>query len=198
MKELFINNSFNFINKHHKLDHYNTVKIKYGLEVMYHFITKLIVVLLLSLYFNLLKQTLFIYIFYGFLRINAHGLHAKSNLSCWIITLTTYILLSFLSKHLIINFNIGLLIIYICIFSYFLWAPSDTKGKPIVSKKLRFRLKLLTVITASIEVIIYFKFYKYVGNSIIYSNILQSMLINPVIYKISNQKRNNYLALSNC
>ena len=91
MKDLFVNSSFNFINKHQNLDHYNQVKIKYGLEVIYHFFTKLFVVIMLSLLFNTIKYVIPLFFSFGILRTFGYGIHAKTNKLCWLFTLTLYV-----------------------------------------------------------------------------------------------------------
>lgn len=184
MKELFINSSFNFINKHQELDHYNQVKIKYGLEVMYHFFTKLIVITLVSYFLGILKNVLLTYFFFGFLRMFGYGMHARSNVGCWILTTGTYLFIGFISKYISFYNYISLSILFVILFSYLLWAPSETKGKPIKSKKVYYRLKFLTVLVFGIEILIFLKSNTSVKNIILLSNILEMLLINPIIHKL--------------
>ena len=192
MKELFINSSFNFINKHQELDHYNEVKIKYGLEVMYSFITKTIAILVISLILGFLVENIFVLLFYGLLRTFAHGIHAKSNKNCWFSTMITYLLTGIfckyahLSKLFLISFSLLTLLIVI------LFAPSDTIYRPIRNKAKRIRLKVFSLISVILlsSLLIYSNFpYK---NSVIVAFILCIVAINPITYKILKMPRDNY------
>ena len=191
MKELFITRSFNFINKHQELDHYNQIKIKYGLEIMYNLFSKLIVIIIISLMLGILKQNVLIMIFYSILRSAGYGIHAKSNKMCWISSISTYIALGYLSKTITFNQVSIILIIVLSIFSFILWAPADTPKKPLIRKSSRIKLKILIIIYSIIEIFILIKF-KYLTNPIIFGFILECVAVNPFIYLITNTRRNNY------
>lgn len=192
MKELFIDKSFLFISNHKNLDKLESIKIKYGLEVMYHSITKTTTILLLSIILGTLKESLLITLFYSLLRMFAHGFHAKSNLQCWIISISCYTIFSTLCKYCPFN-TVGFIgISVISIFSFILWAPSDTKGRPLVNKSTRIKLKIKSLIVLSLLLIIY-SFNTPLNNAIIYSIILETLNVNPFIYMVTGTTRNNYL-----
>ena len=77
---------------------------------------------------------------------------------------------------------------------YSLYAPADTKKRPIVSSKRRLFFKVSTLI------ILFIYSYYIIRNSNLISNVMlasllyQSLLINPLIYKLSHQSFNNYKA----
>lgn len=191
MKDLFITKSFNFISSHKQLDHYNEIKIKYGLEVMYHFITKVTAIMAISFFLKILKENFLIFIFYFFLRKNSHGLHAKSNIGCWITSITVYVFVGCIAKYCSFNLSIMILINIICFLSFALWAPADTKSRPLIRKKDRITLKIKTLINATCELVI-FGFFKNLRVIITLVFILQSIVINPIVYKITGSTFNNY------
>ena len=194
MKYLFVNSSFNFINKHQNLDHYNQVKIKYGLEVLYHFVTKTIVIFFVSYLLHLLKYTLLLFIFYGPIRMFGHGLHAKSNKWCWINSLSVYLILDLYLKYTNFNFTILIILLFISLFSIVLWAPADTKNEPLVNKKTRKKLKIKSIIIGIAYCIIFMiTKYSILQKIICFSLLLESVLINPFIYYITKSKYKNYL-----
>ena len=192
MKDVFINKSFYFINKYKNLDHYNEIKIKYGLEVLYHFVTKLFVIILLSYFLGIIKQNLLIFLFYFFLRKYSHGLHAKSNIGCWFTSITVYVFMGLIAKYYTMYFPIMLIINLICLFSFILWSPADTKSRPIINKSDRRSLKFKTVLFAVLELLV-FVFINKFRLIITLVFMLQSIVINPFIYKITKSPFNNYL-----
>lgn len=196
MKELFINNSFNFINKHQSLDHYNQVKIKYGLEVMYHFFTKLFVVLLLSVYLKTIPYIIPLFISFGILRTFGYGIHAKTNKLCWFFTIFIYVILGLYLKYFSFNHTIKLLLFFLSLLSVTLWAPSDTKGRPLVNKNKRIFLKTMCIFAVILEVIISYSTNLYFKDVFVISTSLEAIMINPFLYKITNTTRNNYRFVS--
>lgn len=190
MKDLFVNSSFNFINKHQDLDHYNQVKIKYGLEVMYYFFTKTSVILILSYFFNFFTEAVIFNLFYFPLRCTAHGFHAKSNIECWIISLASYVIIFFNCKFLIINNISSIILFIISLISFIIWSPADTSNLPLIKKTDRYRLKKISLFILVIEYII--SLYKF-KNIILCSIVIQTININPIMYKLFKVTYNNYL-----
>ena len=90
MKEKFINSSLTFIMKYQECDDLKIKKLKYGLEGIYSLIVKLSVVILIALLTNNLSTTLLFLLFYAGIRTFSFGWHAKTNIACWISTITIY------------------------------------------------------------------------------------------------------------
>ena len=192
MKSVFINSSFNFINTHKELNDYSKIKIKYGLEVMYNFITKTSVVLLLAILFHALVEVFLIFLFYGLLRTFIHGVHGTSNTLCWIITLTSYVLSVFIIRTFVISNLVKIAICSISLVSIILWAPSDTKYRPLLNKRKRIYFKIISTLLASTYLlIILFTNYKY-NNCLLISLSLACLAINSITYWLFGLKRNNY------
>ena len=194
MQNLFVSKCYLFIAKYRKLDHYNEVKIKYGLESLYHFITKTIGIVFISLILGILKENLQIFLFYGLLRMFGHGLHAKTNIDCWILSIITYVLLGYSAKYVYFYKYVLLSFAIISTFSFIIWSPADTEKKPIIDKKLRLTLKLRTVVISMIYFIfIIFFYHNNIAKIMSLSMLLEALLINPVIYRIFKSRYNNYL-----
>ena len=191
MKNSFISASYTFITKHKELDHYNEVKIKYGLEVIYSFVTKTIAIVFMSFLCGFLTENVYIFLFYGILRTFAHGVHAKSNKHCWISTLLTYFITGMFCKCIIIPKYI---MYTVCITSFLiisLYAPSDTIYRPIRKKDKRIKLKVKAILSSVLFIcIVLFTNFKY-KNSIFTSFVLCVISINPITYKVLKTPRNN-------
>lgn len=192
MKDLFIKNCFDFINNRKKLDDYAQIKIKYGLEVMYNFVVKTSLVIILSVLFHCFIEVLFIFLFYGLIRTFAHGIHCTSNLFCWIFTLSSYLLSIFVIRFLDISYHVSILICVYSVFIILLFSPSDTKYRPLINKSKRIKFKILSTLIAIIySYIILFSNFKY-SNCMVISLILTTIVINPISYKLLGLRRNNY------
>ena len=74
-----------------------------------------------------------------------------------------------------------------------LYSPADTKKRPIVNKKRRKIYKILsTIISISYVTLSIIIKNSYIENCLIFSIILQNILISPITYKIFKLPYNNY------
>ena len=193
MKEKFINSSINFISKYQECDDLKLKRLKYGLEGIYSLIVKISVVILISIITKTLTETLLFILFYAGIRTFSFGWHAKSNIACWITTILIYNVL----LYFIINLNypnyIGYIILGISLISMLLWAPADTPKRPLIRKKQRLKSKILSIIVLLLYTIIYMTINSNpLKNIILYALLVQTILINPITYKITNTRFNNY------
>lgn len=193
MKEKFVNSSLNFITKYQDCDKHKIVQLKYGLECIYSMFFKLFIAFIIAIIIGTIKETCIFFLFYAGIRASSYGIHAKNNLQCWISTLTIYNLIPFIIKNYNISNSIGYIIILISFISMILWAPADTPKKPLIRKKNR----LICKITSCIIVVIYAIIFtlnknNFINNGLIYALTIQSILINPITYKITNTQFNNY------
>ena len=193
MKEKFINSSLTFITKYQECDDLKMKRLKYGLEGIYSLILKTSVVLIISLLTQTLKETILLIIFYAGIRTFSYGMHAKSNLSCWITTLLIYNGLPLLSKNIIIPNSIGYIVLGVAFISMLLWAPADTPKKPLIRKKQRIKCKIMSLIAVIIYTIIFLTSnLPIINHSITYALLIQIIMINPLTYKLTNTRFNNY------
>lgn len=193
IKEKFINSSLAFIMKYQECDDLKIKRLKYGLEGIYSLIVKLTAVIIIACITKTIKETLLFLLFYAGIRTFSFGWHAKTNIACWISTITVYNIIPLIISKLTIPNYIGYIIIGVALLSVITWAPADTPKRPLIRKKQRIKAK----ITSILVVIIYFIIYIYINNSIIknaliYALIIQTICINPLTYKFTNTKFNNY------
>lgn len=193
MKEKFINSSLSFIGKYENIDDLKLLKLKYGLEGIYNLLIKLIIVIIISLIFNTVKETCLIVLFYAGIRTFSYGLHAKNSFACWLITIGIYNVIPYLIKSLNINYIAGYVILIITLISIILFAPADTPKRPLIRKENRQKCKILSILIICIYILLYAIIPNVlVRNSIIYASIIQTIFINPITYKITNTPFNNY------
>lgn len=193
MKEKFINSSINFISKYQECDDLKLKRLKYGLEGIYSLIVKISVVILISIITKILTETLLFILFYAGIRTFSFGWHAKSNIACWITTLLIYNVILYFIINIDYPIYIGYIILGISLISMLLWAPADTPKRPLIRKKQRLKSKILSITVLVLYAVIYVTINSNpLKNIILYSLLIQTILINPVTYKITNTRFNNY------
>ncbi len=193
MKEKFINSSINFISKYQECDDLKLKRLKYGLEGIYSLIVKISVVILISIITKTLTETLLFILFYAGIRTFSFGWHANSNIACWITTLLIYNVILYFIINIDYPIYIGYIILGISLISMLLWAPADTPKRPLIRKKQRLKSKILSIIVLLLYTIIYMTINSNpLKNIILYALLVQTILINPITYKITNTRFNNY------
>ncbi len=192
MKKVVVDFLMKNISKNYKYDDTKLLEIRYGIETIYLTITKAIIVIIISLLINTFKELLLFILFYGILRMVGFGLHAKKSWHCWVFTLFLFTLIPYLIKILVIPKTLSLIIFIICTSLFILFAPADTEKRPLIHKKKRIIYKILTVTISIIYVVLYCYTSRIVANSLLFACIMQSLMINPISYKLLGLKFNNY------
>ena len=193
MKDLFLNNYMNVVKKNNPAFSKDELdKIKYGIEGIYLTVTKLFVILLLGFIFNILYEIILLLVFYNFLRFFGFGYHARNSLECLIISISLFFILPLLVSKQLLTFNYKWLLVSLCIINFLLFAPSDTKKRPMINKKKkRIRKTFVILITIIYSIIIPFVDYK-LSSILLLSIVIQAIMVNPFIYMIFKQPYNNY------
>ena len=194
MKEQIINNTINLINRNKVCSDTDLKIYRYGMECIYTLITKTLVVFLISIIIGTTKEFLLLLIFYALLRSYAFGIHASSNIACWISTITIYIGGSIFIKYLTIPKSILAITWMVTAIFFILWAPADTPKRPILKVKKRRKLKIKSLIVIAIyNLLIYFINNQTILNALFLSMVLEGSCICPLLYKILKTPFNNYI-----
>lgn len=195
MKKLIINKSINYIKKYNNYSDLKLAEIEYGLTGLYLTISKIIIVSIIAIILGIFKEMLIFMVFFNIIRTTAFGLHATKSWICLLSSILIFIIIPILCVNININLYLKIVIgifqiIFIC-----KNAPADTKKRPIVNRKRRHILKLISTINSiifvTISVIIKNNF---ISNCLIFSLILENCLISPVIYKLFKLPYNNYIS----
>lgn len=194
MKNTVINASMNLIRK--SFPDYEEEKlecVQYGLEGVYLSLTKVIVIFTSAFFLGIFKEALILLLLFNILRVTAFGLHASKSWMCWIsssiIFLGCPLLCMYLKVPLLILVSIGI----ICLINFMLYAPADTEKRPLVNAKKRKVYKIITLISASIYILLlFFINNSFLQNILVCSMIIQSVLIHPLVYKLFKLPYDNY------
>lgn len=193
MKQAIINNTMNSIKKYKDFNDIKLAEIKYGLESLYLTITKIIVVILISIPLNTTKELLYIFLFYGLLRISGFGAHAKKSIQCWIFTISVFILLPYLAKTLFISKITSIIIMSLLLIPIIIYAPADTEKRPLIHAKKRKAYKIICSLnTLTYLLITIFAYNQYFSNIFLFSILIQVIMVLPITYKLLGIKYNNY------
>ena len=192
MKKRLLNNIRNIIIKENKkISDDSLEEIMYGIEGFILTIEKLVVILIISFILNIIKEVLMLILFFNIIRFFSFGVHAKSSIICLISSIIIFIGVPLLSKIIVINKIIKIILLIILPTYYLIYAPSDTEKRPIISKRIMYKTisVIINVIYISISFIIT---NNVIVNLLIFSLIIESILINPLTYKLFKVSYNNY------
>lgn len=150
----------------------------FGITRIVEDIPKAIGIIIIGLILGILKEigiaTLIIIVYKTF----TGGVHAKTNLGCFIYSLLFYLAIVYTSQFLVLSginkFGIYTLIYIFCVYTIFVYVPADVPEIPKVNLKLRKRLKIKATITLNLIYIVTF--------FVIKDNILQNLVIYSVFY----------------
>lgn len=191
---IFADKGIIFLKKYNTYTEKEELLAHYGLETIYILITKTIFVTIISLLIGITKEMYIFILFYGLLRLFASGIHMKKSIYCTIFS--TIILIGFplLSIYTTINYGIKIIVLGIGIICFGLYSPADTHRKPLINSKKRYQLKIKSSIVLFIySILLTIIKDNFLSNVIVYSIVLETILILPITYKLFNMPYNNYL-----
>ena len=194
MKDFIIRKCMSYVKKNTNYDKQKLIEIKYGLSTLYLVISKFLIISILCIFLGIFKEMLIFTTIFTILRMPAFGLHATKSWICLISSAIIFISLTFLCINIKLNLFIRIIISLVSIIFILKNAPADTRKKPIVNKSTRKKYKIISTILAVIFSVgaIYIN-NLFISNCLVFSLILENLLISPIVYKIFNQPYNNYI-----
>ncbi len=197
MKQLFLNKSMNFICKYQFFSDYDKKKLRYGLEGIYLTITKLVILLILAVILNMLKEFILVTILFNIIRYTGFGFHAEKSYQCLCFSTFNFVAIPYFMLHVHLPNSVVYIICAICIFHYLLFAPADTKKRPLSNKRKRIIRKIVTVTIGLIYTFAIILLQNEYWTAIILSAmIIQVIVISPFTYRLFKQPYNNYKGLN--
>ncbi|MGB3366637.1 MAG: accessory gene regulator B family protein [Acidaminobacteraceae bacterium] len=168
--------------------------LKYGIEVIFMNISKLLVIYLLAFIFGYLIETIFITLIFGYIRSFASGIHVKGFVKCLTFSLAIFIFIIFTRGAFELPLIMKIMVSIALVTGIWIYSPADTEEKPYLDEENRKKLKRSAIIVSIIYTVIW-------TTSIlgIYSNyfvstlIAQLILIHPITYKVLGRRYKNYL-----
>jgi len=166
--------------------------IKYTVEQLVGEFIKIIIMAAIAIYFKIGHLLLISIFSMALYRVPAGGVHCKGHISCFIASSVIFfgnVALSIFCKNPYLDY------IYLIIFIFnlpiiHLYAPADTEMKPIISKKLRRNLKILSYIFMTITILVgrFLITDITIRNIFIFGTLFQSLTMLPFVYKLFGTK----------
>lgn len=192
MKNAFVNSSLNIISKENEYNEIELKKLKYGLEGLYSFVTKYTIILLLNIILGNMIEFIIFHLCYSLCRAFGFGLHAKTNIGCWIVSTIVYVFIPFCIKNIVFPKSIIVFIALVSSFTISLFAPADTKKRPLRNEEKRKQDKILAIIICVIYLFLITSFNNFITYCLTYALLFESIMVNPITYKLFKQSYNNY------
>lgn len=193
MKNAILNRSLLFLKKYKTYSEEETNKLKYGLEGIYLTLSKLIVIIGLSIILGIFKEVITLLALFNILRYFGFGVHAKKSSECLIFSILCFVGLPLFLLNIKINKDIILIIGIVCILLLFIFAPADTKKRPFPKTRKKLFRKLATTILSIVFLTISLYSKDYTLSILLWlAIIIETILVNPITYMILKQPYNNY------
>lgn len=181
----------NFIVAHiEEKDSIKIETIRYGIKVFLINAYKVPIIFIIAYMLGIFKYTIISYACFSALRTFAGGIHAERWITCIVSSMVVIYSPVYLSIYLNKSHNIILFTITLIIIA--LYAPMDTKKKPIQSYKLKSDLKsdsLLVVMTIFVASIF---LPESISSIMVISIFIESLLVLPITYKIFRKECSSY------
>lgn len=193
MKKAILNLSLEFISKYNNYSEEDLNKLQYGLEGLYLTISKVIVILILSIILGIWKEVILLLILFNFLRFFGFGVHAKKSSECLIFSTICFVIFPLAFLNIQISKLWFLSIGIICTIILFLFAPADTEKRPFPKTKKKLFRKIMTTFLSIVYLLIALLINNNTLSTLLFlAIIIESIFVNPLTYKVLNQPYNNY------
>lgn len=176
-----------------EIDNERAEVINYGLQLIIGEIPKMFITLAVAYLLGVFKLTLIMILVLLPYRAFSGGFHLKTHIGCIVSTTLYYCGIAKISNYFFL-YNPMRIIFILCVWIFGmimikLYAPADTESVPILRTKERKQKKILSYISFSIGLIaaVVIK-NNSVANILILGNLMQSMMITPIAYKLTNNK----------
>lgn len=115
---------------------------KYGLNLFLLELYKLPIFLGLAYFLGIFRYCILIYMLFGFIRSNAHGIHMKNGRMCLFYSCISFFCVVYISKILLITISIKIFLYILILYILYKYAPADTEQRPLLNVTTRKRKKI--------------------------------------------------------
>lgn len=167
--------------------------INYGLQLIIGEIPKIFIMLIVAYLLGVLDLTLIMILVLLPYRTFSGGFHLKTHIGCIVSTTLYYCGVAKISNYFFL-YNPIKIILILCVWIFGMimikkYAPADTENVPILRKKERKQKGILSYISFTIGLMVAGIINNNsIANILILGNLIQSIMITPVAYKLTNNK----------
>lgn len=191
MESYLENKIVEYIRKSKDMNTYYEEILRYGIQIYYLNISKLIILLSVSAILNISIETCIVFLLVAILKRFSYGFHADTFWSCIAITFINIFGIVYLSE---LSFNPLIKIIFaiISIIFFALYAPADTEERPLVNKKKKLNLKVKAISISVLYFVLSFFTDEVLSNMLILSLIFIGINTSPILYILFNKGYKNH------
>jgi accessory gene regulator B len=173
-------------------------EIDYGIAAFIANTYKMAFIFILAILLNVFQYFLIALVSFGALRTFASGVHAKREWTCLPTSALVFFGITYLGMISNLNIYIISFAFTLCFGAMLRYAPADTEERPLVSRKLRKKLKILSCITILVlYAIALYSIGTKTSSIITYAVMFESVLILPVTYRLAGSMYGTGMKISN-
>ena len=181
------------LNSYSNVEGLEFTKMVIGIEAFIINVVKLLIIYLLAAILGVIPSTLVIHGAFALIKRYSLGLHALSVTMCAVVSCLLLVIVPWLLQGVTINNIVVVSAFAPIMFSLYLFAPADTKARPLIGKKLRTSHKRKTLICGAlllgITLLIPNESVKFL---LTLGAVYQVIAILPLTYKILKRSEKNY------
>lgn len=166
--------------------------IQYTIVQLLGELAKMVVMFAVAFYFGVAHLLLIAILSMAIYRVPAGGAHSKSHIACFLASSILFFGNVILSSIINVPY---LDVIYIAIFLFnsvviYFFAPADTEMKPVVSKKQRRNLRIISFVCMTFTILIgrFVITDLVIRNIFVFGTLIQSITMLPIMYRIFNTR----------
>lgn len=178
------------IEKSHEKDFKRQETIRYGIKVLWVNLYKFPIIFGVAYILGILDRTIIAYISFALLRAFAGGLHSSRGIYCLISSMCILYGPVFMSNY--ISWHVNLIMYIFSFIAIILYAPSDTKNKPLLSSQFRKELKYKSILVLSFIFVSSLMLPKEISNIMSLTTFIESLMILPLTYKLFRKEMGSY------
>ncbi|MDD3705253.1 MAG: accessory gene regulator AgrB [Clostridiaceae bacterium] len=173
-------------------------EIDYGIAAFIANSYKMVFIFILAILLGVFKFLLIAIVSFGALRTFASGVHAKREWTCLPSSILVFFGITYLGMISSLNIYITGFVFILCFAAMLRYAPADTEERPLVSRKLRKKLKVLSCMTVlALYAIAFYSIGTKTSSIITFAALFESILILPVTYRLAGSMYGVGLEISN-
>lgn len=165
----------------------NIDKMQYYIAGFIINLPKLALLFLAAYKLHIFKNVLLLILIYGVLRHFSKGIHAKTSVGCFIMSMANYLGIAYVSTVLRIPDLTYSMVFVICLCIYALYAPSGTEKNPVGPMQYKWYKVISFLIVLLYFIISYYVNYV-LRNMLLLAVVSQAVCIVPITYTLSKQK----------
>lgn len=169
--------------------------VNYGVSILLYDLIMVVIIFSLASFLGVIKYIAITVITYSSFRIAIGGAHSKSRIECAVISIAVLFGTVLISQHLkMSNYSLSVAIYIINLIIISIYAPGDTEEKPILSRRLKRRLKITSLAVMTflfIAALIAWNFDIVIYNVIIICTLPAVFLLTPIGYRVLRCKHSN-------